>query len=321
MRKFYHSTAASLLVVLIACGLFGLLIRGCQQDLRQSFIAQKLLYPLPVQKGSDALSSQLAIFTLGGLRSLSAEILALDALVAWSKKDWQRVEQRYEQMTILAPRRINYWISAAAEMNSNAAGDPAWQRNLSKLEISSKKSYFIKRGEQFLLDGITHNPDSALLYTRLGDHYSDLNRHPNFTKSVQAYKAAVQHGASALQERLIFYNLCRIRGREEEAWKLGKKLFESDRNHQVPSMSCLLFVLENKLQLPDAQRIPQEQLFGSPLRMQRILKGYLNNSLRFPIDGIKAYLDSHPIEQLPKELPSKGNKLQKQPSETIEASA
>lgn len=305
MRKIFHSMGVSLLVALIACGLFGLLMRGWQQDLRKKFIEQKLLYPLTVNKGSDTLSSQLAIFTLGGLRSLSAEILALDATDAWSKKDWQRVEQRYAQMTILAPRRVNYWVSAALEMNSNAAGDSAWKRGLSALEIAYKKSYFTQRGEQFLLDGITHNPNSAILYSRLGDHYSDLNRHPQFAKAVQAYKSAVQLGASAMQERNIFYNLCRIRGKEKEAWELGKKIFQSDHKYQASSVRCLLFVLENKLKIPEAQRIPLDKLFGNPQRMQRILRGYLNNTLRFPSDGIKAYLDSHPLENLPIKLPVK----------------
>jgi len=298
MRNFFHSVGFSLFVILSASGLFGLLMQDWQKELRKDFIAQKLLYPLPVIKGSDALSSQLAIFTLGGLRSLSAEILALDALVAWSKKDWELVEQRYEQMTILSPRRINYWITAASEMNSNAAGDPEWKRGLSEIEIAYKKNYYIQRGEQFLLDGIAHNPESALLYSRLGNHYSDLYRRPQFNKAVEAYKAAVKRGANASQQRLIFYNLCRIRGREQEAWELGKELFESSRTHQVSSVSCLLFVLQHKLQIPDAQRVPLEKLLGNPLRRHRLLKGYLNNSLRFPTDGIKPYLDSHPLEEL-----------------------
>ena len=46
------------------------------------------LQPPPVHiDRSDALSQQLGFFTLGGLRSLVAEILTLDATDAWSKHD------------------------------------------------------------------------------------------------------------------------------------------------------------------------------------------------------------------------------------------
>lgn len=239
----------------------------------------------------DALGEQLSFFLLGGLRSLAAEIMVLDATTAWVKRDWPLVERRWQMATTLNPARQNYWVSAARDMAVNAAAHAINNEQLDDRErVALSKTYF-DRGVRFLKDGMARHPESALLYLNLGDTYADLNRFPSFAQAADAYHRATQLGASGLYQRQEFYNLCRIRGREQEAWDLGRELYKSP-TQRVPSLLCLLFVLQQKLNVPPEQRLSPEQLFCSKERAHRDLARFQNNSLRFPVKGIKEYLNA-----------------------------
>ena len=239
--------------------------------------------------GRDALAEHLSFFMLGGLSSLAAEIMVLDATSAWIERDWTRVEQRWNAATTLNPRRPNYWINAARDMAVNAAAHAANDSSLTERERTLRSRSFFHRGEKFLEDGALHHPTSALIRVSQGDMYADLNRFPNFGKAAEAYGEAVRLGAAPLYRRQEFYNLCRIRGREQEAWELGRALYDSP-SQRLPSLLCLLFVLQNQIDVPPRQRLSVEQLFGSPEKARRELSRFEHNSLRFPVYGIKDFL-------------------------------
>lgn len=261
------------------------------------------LQPPPVQlKGEDALSQQLAFFTLGGIRSLVAEVLTLDATDAWLKRDWERVQRRWDSATTLCPRRENYWSSAAYEMYANAAGDAQSNFSLSPAEQVKRFRGYIAEGERFMHDGIVNNPNSWQLYVRRAEMYSNLYRRPQFSKAADDYAQAIRLGAPEYYKRFLFYSLCRAGGREQEAWRLGRELF-NDPEHRLPSLVSLLFVLQHKIEVPAAEALPPEVLFRrtsweSADQVQRNtveeLEQMLHNDLRFPINGIQEYLDKLP---------------------------
>ncbi len=252
-------------------------------------------------EGRDALSQQIGFFALGGLRSLAVELLRLDATVAWSKNDWDALENRYIQMTTLQPKREKLWGDASFEMATNAAGYASSRRHNDEHKRASTMRDFIDRGERFLLDGIKNNPDSPFLHAKLGELYSNLFRRPQFNKAVDALKKSVALGATGLQERQLFYNLCRIRGREKEAWDYGRELYmrESESGHRVPSVLCLLFVLQRKIEVPADERLSAVQLFGSEKRALRILRHYRRNQLSLPVTGVSEYLKEHQSQAQP----------------------
>ncbi len=289
MRSYCKQSWFIGLTSLIACAIFGLTMLPINRAIEHRMKQQDLLRPPVSIKGGDALSQQLAFFSLGGLRAIAAEILSLDATAAWSTRDWTRLELRYEQMSTLCPKREQFWTAAANDMSSNAAGDINSQHDLPADERARSMRYYIHRAEQFLRDGIANNPSSALIYARLGDHHANIHRYPEFSKAAEAYKAAVEHGASSVYERMQFYSLCRIRGREQEAWVLGRKLF-ADPAQRVPSLCCLLFALQNKLAPPANERMSVKEIFGSEQRALRLLKQYVHNDLRYPRTGVAAYL-------------------------------
>ncbi len=277
---------------LIALAAGGLLLQLPVHALKQHELHTGLLHPPAALNRKDALTQQLTFFALGGLRSLAAEVLTLDATTAWIDRDWPRLQQRWESITSLNPSRINYWISASRDMATNAASDVSNDKRLGIHERATLTRHYIDRGEQFLLDALRHHPDNALLYAHLGDLRSDLYRRPRFALAADAYKKAAELGAPQIYHRQYFYNLCRIRGREKEAWEAGKKLYVNPRN-RLPSVRCLMFVLQQKLGIPAEQALSIEELFGSEEKALRDLRSFERNSLLFPVYGIREYLQQH----------------------------
>ena len=267
----------------------GFILQSFNKIIARNQQAQGLQLPPARIERKDAFSQQLAFFTLGGLRSLAAEITALDATNAWIKRDWERADARWNTVTTLAPHRVNYWAAASRDMATNAAGDYLNNERYEERENRLRARHYVSRGENYLLQGIANNPQSMLLHARLGDLYSDLYRNPQFAKAEQAYQKAVELGAPQLYNRLRFYNLCRIRGREAEALQLGRKLL-ADPHNNVPALRTLIFVLQNKLNLPEAERLSTEQLFGTRKRAIRDLRTFRYNRLLYPTNGIEDFL-------------------------------
>lgn len=287
LRLFLSAAAAA---VLLALG--GKLLRPHEDALRAVQDAAGLHHTSPDFRRADALGQQLVLFTLGGLRTLAAELLAMDATSAWLEQDWPRARERWQQITTLCPHRINYRIRAARDMAKNAVAhvrDEAEKGHLSPADAELAERGYMAAAEHFLQSGIADNPDSAILRLELGSFYDDLARRPQFTKAVEAYRGALEHGAPAMYERWVFYNLCRIRGREQEAYTLGRRLFESDK-HRTPSVRCLLFVLQHKLNIPSGAALSVEALFGTHTKAKQELHRFRHNDLRFPVNGIDAYL-------------------------------
>ncbi len=287
MKKTLHTLLA---LAMLAAG--GAMLLPAGRALQRAELEAGLRLPPPNAWATDTLSQQLWLFALGGLRSLSAEILTLDATTAWTEADWPRLAQRWKSITTLCPHRVNYWVRASRDMYVNAASALSRDKRLSERERVDRSLHYLAEGERFLLEGIANNPEDPTLYARLGDMYSDVYRRPQYGKAVAAYREAIRLGASAhFFERQIFYNLCRIRGREQEAWELGRRLYETE-TQRVPSLLCLLFVLESRLgaQIPAAERLTPLQLFGTEAKARRQFSRFVRNSMNFPTHGIAAWL-------------------------------
>lgn len=248
--------------------------------------------PAPPERG-DALTQRLSFLTLGGLRALTAELLTTDATDAWMVQDWPRAQKRWQQITTLAPQRANYWMRASRDMTRNAVAHTLSRKDLDSPARTSLAAAYLESGERFLLDGAESNPQNPLIYLELAALYENTARRPQFAKAAEAYSRALELGAPPMYRRWVFYNLCRIRGREREALDLGIRLFE-EPSARTPSLRCLLFVLQNKLNLPQEQRMSDTQLFGDKQRARRQLNLFLHNDLRFPTTGVAEYLNTLP---------------------------
>ena len=284
LRKTLRCTGAVLLLALAGWGL-----QPLRHQIQQQESAARLRLPPPDYSQTDALSQQLAVFALGGLRTFAAEMLCVDTTNAWLQQDWPRARHRWQQITTLCPRRANYWARAARDMAKNAVAWVNSDERLSEHERAVLSRDYLDSAEAFLREGIANNPQSAMLWLQQGAFDEDLARRTNFTRAAQAYQRAVELGASPMYLRWVFYNLCRIRGREQEAWELGRRLFNEER-HLTPSLRNLLFVLQHKIQVPADQQLSPEQLYGSRERARKYLRTFVHNDLRFPTTGIREFL-------------------------------
>lgn len=246
-----------------------------------------------VRERGDALAQQLSFLALGGLRSLTAELLATDTTDAWLAQDWPRAQKRWRQITTLAPQRPNYWMRAARDMARNAVSHTLGRTDLEPQAQAALAASYLESGERFLLDGAAANPANPLIYLELANFYENPARRPQFAKAAEAYGRALQLGAPPMYRRWVFYNLSRIRGREAEALRLGRELF-ADPASRTPTLRCLIFVLQNKLNLPRDQRLDTTELFGNERKARRDLGTFLHNDLRFPTTGVADFLGRSP---------------------------
>ena len=274
-------------LALLAAG--GALLHVPAQRAAEHELAAGLSRPVEWGGQRDAFTRRLSFLTLGGLRSLTAELITADATDAWMRQDWPRAQRRWEQITTLAPQRANYWMRAARDMAFNAVSHTRGRRDLEPQQQAALAAAYLESGERFLLDGASANPENPLIYLELASFYENPARRPHFAKAAEAYQHALELGAPAMYRRWVFYNLARVRGREAEALELGRTLFATPAN-RTPSLRCLLFVLQNRLNLPQAQRMTVEQLFGSEQRARRDLAIFVKNDLHFPITGVADYL-------------------------------
>ena len=209
---------------------------------------------------SDYLEQQLAMVSLGGLRSLVAAVLSMEAFDCFLISDWTNLERRYNQITALAPHSDFYWDNGSWHLGNNASSSYLDNKRLSPLERREGFRKYIQKGRDFLQKGIKANPGSWYLYSLLGNMYSDTYRQPDFEKAAEVYRKARELGAPALTARKEFYALARVPSKSREALKLGKELIKDPRN-RVPSLVTNIFVLENRLHVPEKDRIPFRELY------------------------------------------------------------
>lgn len=254
--------------------------------LREEQTERKLRLPPVRIDGRDALSQQLALFSLGGLRSLAAEILVLDATDAWLKNDWPRARRRWQSVTTLSPHRVNYWARASQEMARNAAAQVRADRSLDLHRRAELAQEYRRCGEQFLVDGLKNNPNDPTLLLESARFCNDVALPPRYAEAADLYARAADSGAPEYYRRWQLYSLCRLYNRKEESLRIARQLFE-DPKHRSPSLCCILFDLQEELDVPEDQRLSIEEIFGSRRNGLRELRDYLRNDLGYPVSGVR----------------------------------
>ena len=198
------------------------------------------------------------IAALSGFRSLVADALFIEAHVAWERTEWGRVLLLFRQVTTLQPRAILFWDIAAWHMAwnaSTAALNDTSQPRLA-LRIKAQREYF-ELGKDFLERGIRNNPERPQLYEALArlyrDKYNDHERAAEFFA-----RAAEKPGAPSYNRRFAAYELSQCEGREAEAYQQLRSLYDRGVNERLPTLLRRLKHLEIKLDIPLAQRIPDQ---------------------------------------------------------------
>jgi hypothetical protein len=198
------------------------------------------------------------IAALSGFRSIVADVLFIQAHVAWEQTQWGRVLLLLRQVTTLQPRSIFFWGMTAWHMAwnaSTAALNDQTQPRLA-LRIKAQREYFAL-GKDFLERGIRNNPKAPRLYESLARLYQE-KYHDHEHASEFFAKAAVLPGAASYDRRFSAYELSYVEGREREAYEQLLRLYQAGEKQRAPTLISRLKFLEDKLGIPRNQRIPEE---------------------------------------------------------------
>jgi hypothetical protein len=195
------------------------------------------------------------IAALSGFRSLVADLFFIQAHVAWEHTEWGRVLFFLRQATTLQPRSILFWEMAAWHMAWNASvaalNDPTQPRQA--LRVKAQREYFAL-GKDFLERGIKNNPDRPQLYEALARLYRE-KYHDHERAAEYFAEAARRPGAPSYEKRFSAYELSYCEGREPEAYQRLRELYLEGEDERLPTLITRLKVLEDKLNIPNEQRI------------------------------------------------------------------
>lgn len=280
----------TIFITIVSILAFGMLRMPWERHVMMEEKKADLLIAPPSPDSPDSLEQQLSLVSLGGLRSLVAAFLSVEAFDYFRTKDWHNLERRYRQIVSLAPHSTYYWDTGAWHLAYNAASSIKEDKALTSAERIQGYKDYIRRGKSFMKQGIDANPNDWKLRSQLANLLSDPLRYPDYTEAADAYRDSRLLGAPDITARQEFYTRARIPGQARSAWILGKELFRNPDNRQ-PSLVSTLFALENRLNLPEKERIPFHELFPTDALAIRYLRLQMGNSLGYPVDGVRARLD------------------------------
>jgi tetratricopeptide (TPR) repeat protein len=197
------------------------------------------------------------VAALSGFRALVADIAFIQAHAAWERTDWARVLFLFRQATTLQPRAVTFWDMAAWHMAWNASAAAMNDRALSPAARSRKQRECIALGREFLERGIRNNPDKPQLYEALARLYQQkLNDHARASEYFA--KAGALPGAMSYDKRFSAYELSYCDDRQQEAYERLRQLYDAGENERLPRLIKRLKFLEEKLNIAQDQRIPDD---------------------------------------------------------------
>src|SRR5438445_964095 len=199
------------------------------------------------------------VAALSGFRAIVADGLFLQAYTAWENTEWGRMLLLFRHITTLQPRVLLFWDTAAWHMAWNAsvaAMNDQTQPRLA-LRVKAQREYFAL-GKDFLERGIKNNPDRPDLYEALARLYKE--KYKDHERASEYYaKAAAVPGAAPWDRRFSAYELSYCEGREREAYDRLRHLYEEGPKERLPTLIKRLKFLEEKLGIPQDQRIQEKE--------------------------------------------------------------
>lgn len=195
------------------------------------------------------------IAALGGFRSLVADLLWVEAVTDWEKVEYGKMNLKFGTVTTLVPHNVMFWDMSAWHMAYNASVAVMEDKQEPKIALRKKRQreYFLL-GKDYIEHGIANNPHAHDLYQmqakiaseKLGDHLA---------ASIAWDKAATCPHALGYEKRAAVFELAQVPGYEREAWQRLRALYDLGPQERLPTLEKDLRELEEKLQLPQEQRI------------------------------------------------------------------
>ena len=200
------------------------------------------------------------VAALSGFRSLVADLIFIEANVAWERTEWGRVLLFFRQATTLQPRSLLLWDMAAWHMAWNASvaalHDPSLPNDTLRRQTVRR---YLALGKEFLERGIRNNPERPQLHESLARLYRE--KYQNHAAAARYFAAAAAlPGAPEYDRRFAAYELSQVPGREREAYRTLRALYDKGPDQRLPTLVRRLKFLEEKLDIPLQERIPDPQM-------------------------------------------------------------
>jgi hypothetical protein len=195
------------------------------------------------------------IAALSGYRAVVADYMWIEAYTAWSRTEWGRMKLLLDTTTALQPRAVTFWDQAAWHMAWNAATNARENRQEPRRTLREKAARdYIRLGEQYLLEGLKYNPNSAALWETLGRLHIEKMNDP--CRAAHDYAmAAKQPGAFPFMGRVAAYYLAQCPGHEREAYEELLRRYHLSENERLPRLLKTLDRLQKELGVPPEQQI------------------------------------------------------------------
>ena len=253
------------LAVLVAFGLVKLpLERSATQSLRTSRLLSK---PIDLSLRENLGQMGFAA-SLGGLRSLVASITYLQAYTAFENVDWAKVDGLFQLTTRLQPGYGKYWVEASWHMAYNAASSYLFDKKIRPAIRHQLARDHVRRGIDILEEGLRFSADDPGLWVELGNIYArrGLNiiteqwETMDAKKAGECYLRGFKNGALPVYERFGAYEL--LQADDIESTRTAYDILKRNYDHstRTPGLIHNLKVAEEKLDIPAAQRIPDQDL-------------------------------------------------------------
>jgi tetratricopeptide (TPR) repeat protein len=193
--------------------------------------------------------------SLGGLRSLVASITYLRAYREWENINWAKVDSLFQITTRLQPTYFNYWDEASWHLAFNAASSYLYNQEINPMLRGKLYEEHVQRGIDILKEGLLFLPDEPRLWNSLAEIYERRVHDPK--KAAECYLEVFRISHNDRYSRFAGYQLAQASDRE--SWVQGYQLLKTayDKKQRPPSVIDQLKNLEERLNIPPMQRIPE----------------------------------------------------------------
>ncbi len=193
---------------------------------------------------------------LSGFRSVVADFVWLEAYSAWERVEYGRLNLLLNTATTLQPRNVEFWDQSAWHMAWNASVHAREDRGGQGREALRRKAEreYVLLGKDYAERGLASNPDARALHERLALIFYEKLHDPCAAAAAYA-RAAGSPRALGYEKRFAAFRLAECPGREREAYWLLRFYYDLSERERVPTLIRLLRELEEKIGLPEEQRL------------------------------------------------------------------
>ncbi|MGB2402819.1 MAG: hypothetical protein ACPIA7_05350 [Akkermansiaceae bacterium] len=285
-------TTVQIIVILMVLLGFGYAKYPYEHRLSRDMVSHKLIQP-PMREGTSLQLGQTgAAVALGGLRSLVAAIWNFRAFLYFEELNWIKVEEAYEVATTLQPQTSYYWETGGWHLHTNASSHYREKTDLSPFRRKSMQRRYIEKGSSFLELGVKNNPDNWKLHRELSRIWTDHHKLPDIERALKHFDnmlncESLPDFRRNQMKRFKYYAMTRLDSMQEEAYRYGRSIFQESTDNHLPRLSCSLFALQNALDIPVNERIPDTKLFPDAESQLKWLKHYVGQeSIGYPMNGV-----------------------------------